>query len=616
MMKRLIPWFILIAILFSCGREEAPSTRGAGTKTPGVKEEESLPRAPSSSWKGGGPNPRFYKVAEKLERNGDLYLYTDIKDNIRSAKEELLPLLENPGMPPESKQIFQAGLAAIEAMGMEGVESMGVSGVRDNDLFRTRMFLLSPGEKTGIFDALGTSPISPVTLSHAPGDAAAFILQEIHPTQMLKLVREIASKTGEGKMARQLEQGMARMEEELGVKLELLLESLGHEFAFMLDLDETEKWTISYGEGENYSFPTPRFAFLIPVKSTLLMDTMENYFKNKKIPVETVDEGNVKRLLLPEKSQGSYTMEPVLLQDGSYVIYASHNIYADEILSTKKGGPSLDTAGDFQKLTRGFSRELNGMAYISPRLGKELGGFLKHVMNRSVRESGFDPTPLMDFIAPFLGGMASFRISDPEGFLVVSHRAIAESEAPMLEPLALLTTTGIAPLAVMGAIAVPNFLEAQSRSKVSRVKADLRSLATAIEAYNVDNNSYPMWASGEKGANARVGAGQSAFSIPSFRIWSKVEERGRFHLLSTPIAYITGIFEDPFAAEDGAVYGYYSIGDKGWILYSTGPDKVYDIIPGEVLDSGGEISRDLLIGKTYDPTNGTVSAGDIYRTRD
>src|SRR5512135_2812993 len=49
----------------------------------------------------------------------------------------------------------------------------------------------------------------------------------------------------------------------------------------------------------------------------------------------------------------------------------------------------------------------------------------------------------------------------------------------------------VAIIAILAAIAVPNFLEAQVRSKVSRVRTDHRSMATAIEAYYVDNNSYP-----------------------------------------------------------------------------------------------------------------------------
>ena len=49
----------------------------------------------------------------------------------------------------------------------------------------------------------------------------------------------------------------------------------------------------------------------------------------------------------------------------------------------------------------------------------------------------------------------------------------------------------VAIIAILAAIAVPNFLEAQTRAKVARVKNDLRSVATAIEAYRVDTNKYP-----------------------------------------------------------------------------------------------------------------------------
>ena len=49
----------------------------------------------------------------------------------------------------------------------------------------------------------------------------------------------------------------------------------------------------------------------------------------------------------------------------------------------------------------------------------------------------------------------------------------------------------VAIIAILAAIAVPNFLEAQTRAKVSRVQSDLRTLATGIESYTVDNNK-PM----------------------------------------------------------------------------------------------------------------------------
>lgn len=60
-----------------------------------------------------------------------------------------------------------------------------------------------------------------------------------------------------------------------------------------------------------------------------------------------------------------------------------------------------------------------------------------------------------------------------------------------------------------------NFRELQTRAKVSRVQSDLRSLATALQAYRNDFGMYPQY--------------QDA--------------------LTTPIAYITATFYDPFSGE-------------------------------------------------------------------
>ena len=49
----------------------------------------------------------------------------------------------------------------------------------------------------------------------------------------------------------------------------------------------------------------------------------------------------------------------------------------------------------------------------------------------------------------------------------------------------------IAIIGILAAIAIPNLLNALQRGKQKRTMADLRSLATAIESYNVDNSQYP-----------------------------------------------------------------------------------------------------------------------------
>ena len=49
----------------------------------------------------------------------------------------------------------------------------------------------------------------------------------------------------------------------------------------------------------------------------------------------------------------------------------------------------------------------------------------------------------------------------------------------------------IAIIGILAAIAIPNLLSAVQRGKQKRTMGDMRALATAIEAYAVDNNSYP-----------------------------------------------------------------------------------------------------------------------------
>jgi general secretion pathway protein G len=54
----------------------------------------------------------------------------------------------------------------------------------------------------------------------------------------------------------------------------------------------------------------------------------------------------------------------------------------------------------------------------------------------------------------------------------------------------------IAIIGILAAIAIPNLLNAVQRGKQKRTMSDMRALATAVEAYAVDNNNYPVAACG------------------------------------------------------------------------------------------------------------------------
>ena len=165
----------------------------------------------------------------------------------------------------------------------------------------------------------------------------------------------------------------------------------------------------------------------------------------------------------------------------------------------------------------------------------------------------------------------------------------------------------VAIIAILALIAVPNFLEAQVRSKVSRAKADLRTLATALEAYAVDWNAYPP------------AMGNAMYF--------------KLKVLSSPIAYVAnGYVADPFPAGDPSFVLNYRkclsylgrtptgtcIRDvdpiQWWVLMSNGPDLCYTNAAGDGPSPALNASDPAgILEFCYDPTNGTVSGGNINR---
>jgi prepilin-type N-terminal cleavage/methylation domain-containing protein len=205
----------------------------------------------------------------------------------------------------------------------------------------------------------------------------------------------------------------------------------------------------------------------------------------------------------------------------------------------------------------------------------------------------------------------------------------------------------VAIIAILAAIAVPNFLEAQTRAKVGRVCADMRSIGLAIEAYRTDNPAYPPSTWYEWGfTTPQAGDGDMWYR----GYWP---ER-RLRTLTTPIAYMTKApqpspFKPPTVVSSYANYYQYStlkgmvemhnleylntmyalafgkevreaaatpVNEEGpaWMIVDTGPDAVYffDRANGWTYPPAvGFLAATVF----YDPTNGTVSAGDIVRSQ-
>lgn len=176
----------------------------------------------------------------------------------------------------------------------------------------------------------------------------------------------------------------------------------------------------------------------------------------------------------------------------------------------------------------------------------------------------------------------------------------------------------VAIIAILAAIALPNFIQAQIRSRVSAAEMDMRTLAVGLESYRVDYNGYPE----------PVPPGTVDTNKPYYA-----------HIaLTTPLVYLSSYGEDPFIKGDfpvgsferkfhyallnfaadnsyhemwmgnpeGPAYDTRFEKSKTWALASAGPDLVRSFRA----NSG----KYLVEAPFYDATNGTPSPGEVIRT--
>ena len=175
----------------------------------------------------------------------------------------------------------------------------------------------------------------------------------------------------------------------------------------------------------------------------------------------------------------------------------------------------------------------------------------------------------------------------------------------------------VAIIGILAAIAVPNFLNAMTRSRVSRAMADMRTIGVAVDSYTVDNNHPPI------GYTEGMNLGR----------WDSNHRGDSYNALTTPIAYLSTIPYDPFVEKRPGgyrdpigtdTYRYYWYGTfRHGNLYESAECRAlgYTYIQRSIGPSfveappyGNTILAQQLSENIYMSSNGLKSVGWILRT--
>lgn len=189
----------------------------------------------------------------------------------------------------------------------------------------------------------------------------------------------------------------------------------------------------------------------------------------------------------------------------------------------------------------------------------------------------------------------------------------------------------VAIIGILAAIAMPNFLESQTRAKIARCVSDMRVVMMGMKQYEVDQNQFPC----------APGAFYMGNEDPP-NWWSDyvlIEGDTVIHcgtLLTSPVSYLSSIPYDEFNSYmaqnmnsgDSSQQNYYAR-DSRWSFMFSGvpyggstamleswkttwpqPTAAWDFNFRYFLEScGPNAGWDSCLA--YDPTNGTISRGQI-----
>lgn len=165
----------------------------------------------------------------------------------------------------------------------------------------------------------------------------------------------------------------------------------------------------------------------------------------------------------------------------------------------------------------------------------------------------------------------------------------------------------VAIIGILAAIAVPNFLNAQIRAKVTRTWSDMKAVVLAFEMYKMDNGVYvPDY----------DGLGMSNYG----------SELKTYKSITTPIAYMSSIPTDAWIPQKFEAQSILGKNERYWEYWGAHIKAQEDIMRpygmGYVMrsvgvDKDGDWGGDYVaIGKhtgrySYNTSNGLISSGDF-----
>lgn len=469
MYQKFRPFALLCAALLSPSISFAQSPAGViGSQTPKV-----APAKPTG----------YAEVAPYLNSDGASLNFYDTRQIITAVQGAMAIFTDMVKAQGKDDPQAALGIKAIQTIyqlsGISSLAAVGSSSVpRDANLYYNRAFALrSPGlsqpgliwnlltEKSTHFDSLDMLPANTAYASFVNLD---FAWLESNATK-------VAADFGQPVNIQDLVAPM-------GLDWKSISASLDNEIGLFMVLDPSKTITFPVEKME-MTMARPGLGILLRVKNDTIYQSVLKMSAGSQAKEET--QNDVKLLSMPLPNPVMDDLSPTVTVIGKYLVIATHRELALELAAVQSGKSSgLTKSKEFQTLSRDVPLEGNAFSYSNQILQDTITATIGKAVSESMAKSpeANVPKPFVDFMTSMFVPKPSFSAIQRVGpnWLMTSNGP-AQGDGMGI-------SSSPATVAMLSAIAVPNFLRARKRSQATRILEDARTLDACIDQYAIENN--------------------------------------------------------------------------------------------------------------------------------
>lgn len=462
-----------------------------------VPAQEAKPVAPPPALPPEKTSPVFDKVSPHVELGGRYFSYEDYSfltwwagffDRVIA----LLPPQATKGLPKD----FSVTRIADD-LGITRLKAVASSSRAVGPLYHNRSFYYLPEGRKGIFTIYGGEAKPYTSPALAPADTDLVLEFDLNVKDASQSIIDMMKKYAPEAEREQLEGALQAPIPGLKFTLQDILAKSDAHFAIMGRMDEKKRLSIPESGGK-VSVPTPDTALVIDGMGWFLEEMKGMIVKqmNGKEPFTMKTAGDVTTFTLKMAvSPPPLSWQPVIRFEGKSgrLIVASDAKFMAGLISKEA---RLQTSAGFKSAMLGLPEQGNSLAYVSPRLQKELRQLMYKSLDnsREVKDAingALDSQPaltklmgmVMEIVLPDQpNGLAIASANLPDGILVASNLQFSLTGSLSQA----LTAVGIG-----SSLALPAYTSARGKAQDTQAMSNAKQVGVALQIYAADNGKFP-----------------------------------------------------------------------------------------------------------------------------